>query len=334
MIVCKMCNSHFNDYQGLSHHLKSKHAIDKKDYYDAYIKLLDEGLCKICNKPTKFISLSKGYRVYCSQSCVHSDKDVQEKYNSTMINRYGFAHFFENANTQQKIKNTKIANHSYISTFSRPDVINKLSKIRKLKLDKFEKDYDCTQYKKITEKYRSTVWYKLRLPKLKLGRDCFIENKYLSTIDKYMKIYSEQLVRVSKAEKRIVDFIKSFYSGQVIENSRSIIKPLELDIYLPELNLAIEYNGTWFHSSNSGTSKTYHLDKSKRCREKGIRLIHIYEFEDFNIQLSLLKSLILGIDNYPKNDYNKNNLLDGFEKVKPTKTNSTLYELYTVGKLL
>lgn len=333
MIVCKMCNSHFNDYQGLSHHLKSKHTIDKKDYYDAYIKLLDEGLCKICSKPTKFISLSKGYRVYCSQSCVHSDKDVQEKYNSTMINRYGFAHFFEDVDTQQKVKNTKIANHSYISTFSRPDVISKLSKIRKLKLDKFEKDYDCTQYKKITEKYGSTVWYKLRLPKLKLGRDCFIENKYLPVIDEYMRIYNEQLTHVSKAEKQIVNFIKSFYKGTVVENTRSVIKPLELDIYLPELQIAVEYNGTWFHSSNSGTPKNYHLNKSKRCREISVRLIHIYEFEDFNAQLDLLRSLIEGNDKYPM-DYNKNNLLPGFDNIKPTLVPNKPYKIYTVGKLL
>ena len=333
MVVCKICNSNFYDYQGLSHHLKSKHSIDKKDYYDSYVKLPNEGLCKICNKPTRFISLTNGYRTYCSQSCVHSDKDVQEKYNNTMINRYGFAHFFENIDTQQKVKSTRIQNNSYISTFNRPDVVNKISETRKTKLDNFEKEHNCTQYKKITEKYGSTVWYKLRLPKLKLGRDCFIENKYLPTIDEYMKIYNEQLIHVSKAEKQIAEYIKSFYHGQVIENSRSIIKPLELDIYIPELQLAIEYNGNWFHSSNSGTPKQYHLNKSKRCRDINVRLIHIYEFEDFNAQLSLLKSLICGEDKYPKNDYNKNNLLDGFEKVKPTRVNNTTYELYTVGKL-
>lgn len=333
MIVCKICNKTLNDYQGLSHHLASKHHIDKKTYYDIYIKLSTEGICKICGKSTNFVSISVGYNKYCSSSCVHNDADVQAKYNSTMIDRYGFTHFFQDNSTQQKIKATRMKNNSYNSSFSDPKVIKKLSVIRQEKLASFEKDFDCTQYKKITDKYKSTVWYKLRLPKLKLGRDCFIENKYLSIIDNYMKIYNEQLVHVSKAEKQIVRFIKSCYNGTVIENSRSIIKPLELDIYLPELKLAIEYNGTWFHSSNSGTPKNYHLNKSKKCRNLGIRLIHIYEFEDFDMQLELLKSLIEGKDKYPK-DYNKNNLLDGFEKVKSTLVPNKSYQIYTVGQLL
>lgn len=48
---------------------------------------------------------------------------------------------------------------------------------------------------------------------------------------------------------------------------------------------------------------------NKIVKEKGIRLIHIYEFEDFTTQIELLKSLILGVDKYPKTDFNKNNFL-------------------------
>ena len=73
--------------------------------------------------------------------------------------------------------------------------------------------------------------------------------------------------------------------------------------------------------------------KSKLCRDKNIRLIHIYEFEDLTIQKQLLKDLILGQDNYPKNDYNKNNLLNGFDKVKPEIINTKYEIVYGVGKL-
>ena len=60
---------------------------------------------------------------------------------------------------------------------------------------------------------------------------------------------------------------------------------------------------------NTNESINYHLNKSLLCRQLGIRLIHIYEFESYQTQLQLLKDLILGIDNYPKNDFNKNNLI-------------------------
>ena len=276
MTVCKICNKEFQLEQGLSHHLKSKHNIDKKLYYDAYIKSNEEGLCKICGNKTTFAGLTIGYRQYCSQSCVHLDKDVQNKYNLTMKNRYGYEHCFQNKDIQEKAHISLITNKNYKSNFSNPGVIEKLSKIRINKINQFEKDNNCTQYKKITDKYNSTVWYKLRLPKLKLGKDCFIENKYLGLIDEYMTLYNSQLHHVSKAEKTLVQYIKSFYTKKVIENNRSIIKPYELDIYLPDINLAIEYNSIWFHSTKNRPEKYYHINKSILCKEKNIFDLFIF----------------------------------------------------------
>ena len=98
------------------------------------------------------------------------------------------------------------------------------------------------------------------------------------------------------------------------------------------LNLAIEYNGCYFHSIYVGKSKDYHLMKSLLCREKGIRLIHIYEFEDLDKQIELLKQLILGEDKYPKNDFNKNNLLKNIPKPEIIFNDGRLI-IYGAGKL-
>ena len=82
----------------------------------------------------------------------------------------------------------------------------------------------------------------------------------------------------SKMEIEFGDFIKSFYFGEVITNSRSIIYPYELDIFLPEFNLGIEINGMYWHSEKFKEKKA-HLDKYNLCKEKGIRLISIWEWE-------------------------------------------------------
>lgn len=91
----------------------------------------------------------------------------------------------------------------------------------------------------------------------------------------------------SKGEKSILEYIRSFYSGEIITNSWKIIENNELDIYIPEYNLAIEFNGTYWHSMEQRLSrqnwsekkaKNYHFNKSKLCEEKNIRLIHIFEF--------------------------------------------------------
>lgn len=83
----------------------------------------------------------------------------------------------------------------------------------------------------------------------------------------------------SFAEKEIVEFIKTFYDGEVLTNKRTIIPNSELDIYVPKKKLAIEYDGIWWHTEEAGTPSSYHLDKTNKCENAGIQLIHIFENE-------------------------------------------------------
>lgn len=85
-------------------------------------------------------------------------------------------------------------------------------------------------------------------------------------------------VSASKFEIEIVNFIKTFYLGEIITNSKDIIPPMELDIYIPEFNLAIEFNGGYWHNEKF-KPKNYHLLKYNLCKEKDIRLISIWEWE-------------------------------------------------------
>lgn len=155
---------------------------------------------------------------------------------------------------------------------------------------------------------------------------------YISDIPK-IETYIEETIHNNRSHKemRLLDFVKSIYNGNIKHDCKNIISPKELDIYLPDIKLAIEFNGTRYHSIEMGTPKSYHLDKSLLCRKQGIRLIHIYEFEDFEEQKRLLKDLIEGRDNYPFGDFNKNNLI---EKVpKACVIYKKEYTIYGAGKL-
>ena len=84
----------------------------------------------------------------------------------------------------------------------------------------------------------------------------------------------------SKAEKSLCDKIKiDFPELRVMTNVRDVIPPKELDIYIPEKNLAIEYCGVYWHSVSAGCGKFYHRDKMMSCYSKGIRLITVFEDE-------------------------------------------------------
>ena len=82
--------------------------------------------------------------------------------------------------------------------------------------------------------------------------------------------------RVSKPEIEIQEMLKNL-GLNITTSSRKIIKPYEIDIYIPSLNKAIEFNGQYWHYSKKLFRPGYHPMKSNLCKEKGIRLLHIRE---------------------------------------------------------
>jgi len=86
----------------------------------------------------------------------------------------------------------------------------------------------------------------------------------------------------SIGEKEVLNFIKSVLpNDEIIENTRRIIPPKHLDIYIPSKNIAIEYNGLYWHSEQSPgySNPKYHLNKTNECEKKDIKLIHVFEDE-------------------------------------------------------
>jgi len=74
-ITCKICGQKVMGFKGLSNHVNQKHATSAQQYYDAYLRKPDEGICKNCGELTRFESLNKGYFDYCKiQCCNQSEK--------------------------------------------------------------------------------------------------------------------------------------------------------------------------------------------------------------------------------------------------------------------
>lgn len=106
-----------------------------------------------------------------------------------------------------------------------------------------------------------------------------------------------------KLQYEIEEFISSIYTDKYSVNNRTEISPKELDFYFPDLKLAIEFNGVYWHSEFTGKKhKKYHLEKTLMCETKGIRLIHIFENEWLNSK-DILKSKLKHI--LQKNDSEK-----------------------------
>lgn len=87
----------------------------------------------------------------------------------------------------------------------------------------------------------------------------------------------EKRPKRSKGEIEIEEFLVSI-GEKVISTAFGVSPGFEVDIYLPEKNLGIEYNGLYWHNE-SRKGKKYHLEKLQSAEKNGKRLIQIFEDE-------------------------------------------------------
>ena len=81
----------------------------------------------------------------------------------------------------------------------------------------------------------------------------------------------------SVMENDVRKFIHSL-GFSTLNNSRDLISGKEIDIFVSEKNVGIEFNGLFWHN-DLRVSKHYHLEKLNLATSKGIRLVQIFEDE-------------------------------------------------------
>jgi hypothetical protein len=161
-------------------------------------------------------------------------------------------------------------------------------------------------------------------------------------------------IGISEQERELQNFIKELLpTEEIIFNSRNLVKGFEIDIYIPKHNLAIEYNGLYWHSELNGKLKEYHLYKTQICELKNIQLIHIFE-DEWNNNRAIVKSklrsllhqnqnkifarkcIVKEVNNKEKNIFLNKNHIQGEDKSKVKLGlyyNNELVSLITFGKL-
>jgi len=191
------------------------------------------------------------------------NSDIKTKTEQTNIKKYGFRKPLQNDKIKQKLKETQ-----------KKKIKEKYKRLNIISIDdNFEICVKCDK-NHIYKTRTSLIYDRVRLNNI----ECTICNPVNS--------YS-----TSGKEIQLINFIKENYSDTTILNNRNIISPYELDIYLPDLNLAFEFNGIYWHNELN-KHKDYHKMKSDLCKERGIQLMHIWE-DDWNYKQNIVKSMIL-----------------------------------------
>lgn len=222
-------------------------------------------------------------------------KDIQNKIRSTLRKKYGVDNPMKLEVFKKKCIDTNISKYgaAYWGA-SKSGILSRMQDPTKYEL--------FVNFKSNPVQYIQTMYGSNKPTLHQLGLDVGVD---IATISKYiLESGCEYLISYNKStmEYDVYEYIKSLSNSiKVIRNNRSIIAPHELDLYLPEYNLAIECNPTYTHNSSTHTHwnsyitpKTYHRDKSIKCSEQGIQLLQLYSC-DWKYRTEIIKSMICNL---------------------------------------
>ena len=208
---------------------------------------------------------------------VQNVQAVKDKRKATMKERFGYDCFFGSNAHAQSIQDWSMKNFG-VKHFSQSHCKNLNDMNKDFILKNFVKDkrfqiFEMMEYFNVSESF---------VNKWKRNNNVAIPNKIIK----------------SKNQQYIYDAINVNITDKLY-NTKKVIPPLEIDIYIPSAKLAIEYNGRMHHSrgvSNNEVFNTpdfpidYHLNKTLKCLEKGVELLHIFDNESKDLWISFIHS--------------------------------------------
>jgi very-short-patch-repair endonuclease len=274
--------------------IKEKIKQTMVEKYGAEYTLLSEEL----KGKVKNTNIEKYGTEYATQS-----SGVREKTKQTCLEKYGETTNLKCDKTKEQIKKTNLEKYGVENVLSSIEIQKKIDKIM---LDKYGvinatqthiTNFDKWEDKKFNERtFLDGNRY--------IKRDEMMEFFNITNAITYrhltaLGIEYNCMAGTSSYEAEILEFLQLLDVTNIIQNDRQLICPKELDFYLPDYSLAIEFDGIFWHSEQQGKTKYYHLEKTQACEEKGIQLIHIFEPEWVNkkdIIKSILKSKLYKLE--------------------------------------
>lgn len=261
---CRICQF-ITSPLGMPAHLKYKHQLSVKEYYDTYIKQDNEGKCLICGKETIFSGLTKKYNPYCSRECANTSpiriqhiantnierygtscalasKQIREKVKKTNLEKYGAENIFGSDYGKAKIKQTNLERYGETIPSKCESVKEKAKKTCK---ERYGVEYSF-QSKNNKQKSKQTMLRKYGVEHNFQRPDVIEHNKKashtLNVDQKRNKTLAKNHVLEIYLHKQLnIEFEIEYYSE---------LYPFCCDLYIPKYNLYIEINNFWTHMNH------------------------------------------------------------------------------------
>ena len=286
--------------------------------------------CKYCI--SNMVKFDNTHRIYLNCCCKTCQNELQKTdlWKQLWKKQYFEKHGVEYENDEDlkiKIKNTKeniddnIRKDKQKLTFIKNFGVEHNSKTQEFKDGLYKINFE--KYNNILIKYGLIQQGYILINYYKNQRELFCpkcKTNFLITPNQIYSrnIYNQEICTkcnpsskpYSVGEKELLKYVSSIYNGKIIENARFYHKVnkkrFEIDIYLPDLKLGIEYNGDFWHAnpmfykesdilklggkSNINTAKQIwekDVQKINLIKEIGISLLIFWEYDWENRKLDI-----------------------------------------------
>ena len=240
--------------------------------------IADVPRCPVCGNPLSLMSFAKGFREFCCRSCAleycrsitdnpFKSKEVQERIKQTNMKKYGTINPLKCNEIKNKMQVTMLKKYGGIGLGSEK-IKNKIKQTN-INNKEFLIGYDENEH-----------WIcKCPHPECKMCDEKtyvidprMYNSRYHIGIELCTNLLPPQ-PQWSSFEIKIRQWLTEMGVNYTTNDRRF---GLEMDIYIPDLKLAIEVNGSYWHSIEHKTS-SYHINKSLLLKDHGIRCIFVWD---------------------------------------------------------
>jgi len=273
-----------------------------------------------CGNPLLWRNFTKGYNKTCGSKECSVKKNI-ESVKKYYTEKYGVDHLFKTDKFKNDIKNKFKEKYGVDNPFKSKEIKNKIKETNLLKFGEtnwlkvpenrekiankiIENNRIAREEKIINNKIPIEIIQYIKDEKVIINcNKCNNKSEFsISFFNKKIKIQENPclvcnplLRSVSKGEIELFSFIESIYKGNIIKNDRKILNGKEIDVYLPDLMMAFEFNGIYYHSEIFKDKKDC-LYKKKLLSDKSINLITVWE-DDWEQKKEIIKSRIKSLLN-------------------------------------
>lgn len=249
-------------------------------------------------------------------------EDIIKSKKVTNIKRYGTEWATQNKDVYNRVKETSLKKYGVDNPHKLQSVVEKTKEttLKKYGVDNYNKTEEGREKLRNRPQFRSLQYY---LNKTNINneyidiwmddnkfKDYAITNngltiKQISLLfglddetvrERVNKLELREYVSLfkhpSRYEDELVEILQSKGITNIERNNKTILDGKEIDIYLPDYNIGIEFNGNYWHCEAESTN-TYHQNKSLLALSKGIFIYHIFEYEwnDENKKTKILNQI-------------------------------------------